>query len=86
MEAGFIVMAIILIVAAVAGLCVIVKKRLISGSKTKDEGIHGMLNIVYDEFSENPQLMLALYDPIEEVVGQKQVVFEVNIIKQNSQK
>ena len=86
MEAGFIIMAIVLIVAAIAGLCFVVEKRLIGGSKMKDKDVHGMLNIVYDESSENPQLMLALYDPIEEVAGQKQVVFEVNIIKQNSQK
>ncbi len=86
MEAGFITMAIILVVAAVAGLYVVVKKRLVGGSKTKLKDIHGMLNIVYDESGENPQLMLALYDPVETVVGQKQVLFEVNVIRQNSQK
>ena len=82
MEAGFVIMAIVLIVIAVVGLYLFINGKL----KTKPKDIHGMLNIVYDEFSKDPQLMLALYDPVEEVVGQKQVLFEVNVIRQNSQK
>lgn len=81
MEAGIVIMAIVLIVAA-AGLYFAVK----SGGKKKQKELHGMLNVVYDEFNENPQLMLALYDPVEDIVGRKQVLFEVNVIRQNSQK
>lgn len=82
MEAGLLVVAIVLFVVAIAGLYLFVNRK----ARTKQKTIHGMLNIVYDEFNKDPQLMLALYDPVEEIVGQKQVLFEVNIIRQNSQK
>ena len=82
MEAGLLVVAIVLILIAIVGLYWFVNSKTRMNKKT----IHGMLNIVYDEFSKDPQLMLALYDPVEEVVGQKRVLFEVNVIRQNSQK
>ena len=89
MEAGFIVIVIVLIVAAVVGMCLHINRRsqVNSGkSKTQQLDIQGMLNIVYDELGRDPQLVLALYDPVENIINEKQVLFEVNIIRQNSQK
>lgn len=53
-------------------------------NKTKMTDVQGMLNVVYDQFGSNPQLVLALYDPVETVAGQEQVLLEVNIIHQDS--
>ena len=54
--------------------------------KTKEPDTQGMLNIVYDQFGGNPQLVLALYDPVEVVAGLEKVLFDVNIIHQDSRK
>jgi hypothetical protein len=54
--------------------------------KTKKTEPQGMLNIIYDEFGNDPQLVLALYDQVETVAGQEQVLFDVNIIYQDSRK
>ena len=55
-------------------------------NKVKPTESQGMLNIVYDQFGGNPQLVLALYDQVEIVAGQEQVLFDVNIIYQDSRK
>lgn len=60
--------------------------RLFKKNKTKKTETQGMLNIIYDQFGENPQLVLALYDPVEVVAEQEQVLFDVNIIRQDSRK
>ena len=54
--------------------------------KNKKTEPQGMLNIIYDEFGSNPQLVLALYDQVEIVAEQEQVLFDVNIIHQDSRK
>ena len=59
---------------------------LFLGRTKTQRDTQGMLNIIYDENSQNPQLVLALYDEVEDVATQKQVLFDVNIIGQNSRK
>lgn len=59
---------------------------LFLGKRKTRQDTRGMLNIIYDENGRNPQLVLALYDEVEIVAGQKQVLFDVNIIEQNSRK
>ena len=81
MEAGFIIIAIVLCIAGA-----VIVALLSDRARKKQQDTQGMLNIVYDDFGGSPQLVLALYDPVETVVGQKQVLFDVNIIHQNSQK
>ena len=80
MEAGFITMAIAL------AICALIIVYLLSDKIRKKEVTQGMLNIVYEENNRNPQLVLALYDPVEDVTARKTVLFDVNIIRQNSQK
>ena len=83
METGFVVLAILLVVALIAGAGVIIWRIK---AKQNDAGTYGMLNVVYDEHGSNPQLVLALYDPVEVVANKKQVLFDVNIIHQDSRK
>lgn len=83
METGYVLLTILLVVALVAGACLFIW-RFKNAQKQTDT--QGMLNIVYDEFGKNPQLVLALYDQVEVVAGQKQVLFDVNIIRQDSRK
>ena len=83
METGFVVLAILLVVALIAGAGLIIWRIK---AKQNDVGTYGMLNVVYDEHGGNPQLVLALYDPVEVVANKKQVLFDVNIIHQDSRK
>ena len=80
MEVWIMVIIIGLVVGSLALVYLFLGKR-----KTRQD-TQGMLNIIYDENSRNPQLVLALYDEVEIVAGQKQVLFDVNIIGQNSRK
>ena len=82
MDTGLTILAIVL-VAVLAGLYLLIWRNK---SKTKLEDTQGMLNVVYDGSGNNPQLVLALYDPVETIINQKQVLFDVNIIHQDSRK
>ena len=83
MEVGVITLVSILFIGAFGAACIFILRRK---SKIKQTDTCGMLNVVYDESCENPQLVLALYDPVEVVANQKQVLFDVNIIHQDSRK
>ena len=83
METGFIVLGIVVIVITIAGFYILVRHN---DHKSRLKDTYGMLNVVYDESGGNPQLVLALYDPVEVVADQKQVLFDVNIIRQDSRK
>lgn len=76
----------IMVIAIGLGVGVLATVYLFLGKTKTRQDTQGMLNIVYDENSKNPQLVLALYDQVEDVATQKQVLFDVNIIKQNSRK
>jgi hypothetical protein len=76
----------IMIIAIGLGVGTLALVYLFLGKRNTRQDTQGMLNIIYDENSRNPQLVLALYDEVEIVAGQKQVLFDVNIIEQNSRK
>lgn len=77
----------IMVIAIGSTIGVLAISYLFLGKKSKtQQDTQGMLNIVYDENSRNPQLVLALYDQVEDVATQKQVLFDVNIIRQDSRK
>ena len=76
----------IMVIAIALGVGIFTIVYLSLGKTKKQQDTQGMLNIVYDENGRNPQLLLALYDQVEDVANQKQVLFDVNIIHQNSRK
>lgn len=78
--------ALIIVVAIGVAIGIVAVVYLSLGKTKKQQDTQGMLNIVYDENGRNPQLLLALYDQVEDVAKQKQVLFDVNIIHQDSRK
>lgn len=80
MEAGFIMFVILTaIICTVVGIHIGKKKAI-------RQDIQGVLNVDYDYLEGNPYLFLQLEVPIEEIVSRKQAVFDVNVIRCNSQK
>lgn len=76
----------IMVIAIGLGFGSLALVYLFLGKRKTRQDTQGMLNIICDENGRNPQLVLALYDQVEEVATQKQVLFDVNIIEQNSRK
>ena len=76
----------IMVIAIGVAVGILAVVYLLLGKTHKQQDTQGMLNIVYDENDRNPQLLLALYDRVEDVASKKQVLFDVNIIRQNSRK
>lgn len=76
MEAGFIVLAIVMLVIGVAiGLFVgVIRNRSI---KTK-----GFIYVCYSSENDNPSLLLEPDVPIDDFASQKQVSFDVLVIRQ----
>lgn len=80
MEAGFVVLVILAITISLAvGICI--GKQI---AKRKDA--QGVLNIDCGESVTSPYLFLQLEVPIEDIVNRKQALFDVNVIRCNSQK
>lgn len=82
METGFAILVIVLISSVLVGAYFLMTRK----KKNVKTDAKGMLNIVYDEYDENPQMALVLYDQVESVIDQEQVLFDVNVIRQNSRK
>jgi len=83
METGFIIAVVVLcVVVGVFAVCLIVGKG--KSNATKNDDVTGTLNVVLDDAG--PGLFVALSIPIEEIINQKRVTFDVNVIQQNSRK
>lgn len=80
MEAGFIVAVAL---AAIVGVSVGIT---IERFRHKNEHSRGILNVAYSDLYSQPDLFLTLQVPVEDVVAQKHVRFDVNILRSNSQK
>ena len=82
METGFII-ATVALIAVVIFFAVV---TLVGNKKTtKTRKYNGVLNVYHDNQSDDPRLLLTDLDSIEDIVSRKQVIFNVNVIKQNSQ-
>ena len=79
MEAGLIVLAVIVIAEAVLWL----KFRKPS---PKQQNSVGVLNVICGNPDDQPELFLGLGVPVEDIVSQKQVLLTVNVIHENSHK
>ena len=78
MEAGFIALIVLTaIISIVAGIH-IEKARF---KRRNEDNIQGVLNVIYDNPQSTPQLFLQLIVPVEDVMGQKQTTFDVNVIQ-----
>lgn len=81
MEAGFVIM--IAVFTMVIGILIgmVIKKP----SPTKG-GTQGVIYAYYHEGENKPSLLLEGNVPVEEIASRKQVLFDVVVVKQNSQK
>ena len=80
METGFIALIVLTaIICTAVGV-------LIGRSTTKPRGPQGIINVDCDDQGKGPELFLALTVPIADVVSRKRVIFDVNVIRHNSQK
>ena len=80
MEAGFVVLAILVgVISLVVGIHI--------GKRTaKRQDVQGVLNVDCGESDINPYLFLQLEVQIEDILGRKQALFDVHVIRSNSQK
>lgn len=81
MEAGFVIMIAVftMVIGVLIGIAI---KRT---SRTK-EPTQGVIYAYYHEGEDKPSLLLEGSVPVEEIASRKQVVFDVVVVKQNSQK
>lgn len=78
MEAGFIVLTVLIaLVSIVLGIHI---ERMRTKRKN-DQAVQGVLNVICDESDGMPQLFLQLIVPVEDVMSQKQTIFDVNVIR-----
>ena len=82
MGAGFVALFIVVIVICIVIGMLIEKRRL---KRQNTQAIQGDLN-VYCDPEYGPQLLLQLDTPVENIIGQKQATFNVNVIQRISQK
>lgn len=75
MEAGLIAL---IVLSAI--ICLLLGVNIVR-TKAKSNGVQGTLNVDYRDTENGPCLFLALDVPIEEVASQKQVTFDVHIIR-----
>lgn len=81
MEAGFVIM--IAVFTMVIGVLIGMVIRKFSPSK---EGTQGIIYAYYYEGIDKPSLLLEGSVPVDDIASRKQVVFDVVVVKQNSQK
>ena len=80
MEAGLIIMAVVLIVTVG-----VVLYLLNDRDRNKTDAPKGVLHVAYSDGHE-PSMFLTLDTPAEEIISQKKVVLYVNVIRENSHK
>ena len=78
MEAGFIVFAVLI---ALAGVLIGIHIEKVRVKRKNDKSVQGVLNVICDESEGMPQLFLQLIVPVEDVMSQKQTMFDVNVIR-----
>lgn len=76
MEAGFISAFVVGIIIGIA-IGVFIGKMIAS----RPSRTHGILNVDCSDLEDGPYLFLELNVPINEVVSQKQTIFDVNVTK-----
>lgn len=86
MEAGFIVLLVLVAaVSIVAGL--LIGRSQIKRRYSKDTRYtQGVLNVDCSDPGFTPNLFLGLTVPVKDVVSRKYVIFDVNVMLQDSQK
>lgn len=82
MEAGFVALFIVVIVVCIALGVFIERYR---SKRLHDQTIQGDLNVYYDQ-EYGHQLYLQINVPVESIIDQKQVTFNVRAFRDNSQK
>lgn len=82
MEAGFIA----LIVAFAVSIGIAIGRFLFKTPGNGEQKSRGVLNVNYSDLFDDPELFLVLRVPVEDIVSQKQILLDVNVIQQNSQK
>lgn len=75
MEAGFIALAVIMLVVGV-----LVGIRIGANRKFRDES-RGILSVYQSDPKANPELFLTLTVPAEDVTSRKYVLFDVHVIR-----
>lgn len=81
MESGFVVMIAVFTMAIGILMGMVIKRR----SPTK-ETTQGVIYAYYHVGEDKPSLLLEGSVPVEEIVSRKRVLFDVAVVKQNSQK
>ena len=81
MESGFVIMIAVFTMVIGILMGMVIKKS----PPTKD-GTQGVIYAYYHEGENKPSLLLEGSVPVEEIASRKQVVFDVIVVKQNSQK
>lgn len=76
MEAGLIAL-LSMFVGVLAGMFL----GLSLAKRKKTSKRHGILNVDYVELNGRPSLWLQLEAPVDDVINQKQVLFDVTVIK-----
>lgn len=80
MESGFIVLiAVALLLGVVIGMSI--ARVLKKPAETK-----GVIYVYYSEHEDKPSLLLEYGASIDDIASQKQVMFDVDVIRQNSHK
>lgn len=82
MEAGFIVIAIVLCIIGICGVVWLLNRK----STTQPKDVHGVLHVDYSDPNNGPYLFLVPEVSIEDIASEKQVVFRVSVVRQNSLK
>ena len=82
METGLIIIAIVLVIACL----VLVGYLFVRKNVSPQQEPKGILHVNCQDASRNPELFLALTVPVEDVMSKKQILLDVNVIRENSQK
>ena len=81
METGLIILAIVVAVAIAT-----ISYTIGADRKVKTDMSKGVLHVTYANNGYEPGMFLTLDVPVEDVISQKRVVLDVNVIRENSQK
>lgn len=84
METGLIIITIVSVVICVVGMLYAGSQR--GKPSNKNKIVSGVLHVDCRDSEHEPGMLLSLSVPVADVVGKKQIVLDVNVIKQNSQK
>lgn len=82
MEAGLIALIVLVVILGVGTVVYMLTRK--AGSKSRST--IGILHVTCRDSDGEPGLFLALNVPVEEIISEKQVLLDVNVIRQNSQK